>query len=178
MCFVPSNSLCMNEYTDHLILPKHQPKIYRHILGFLFVCVCVCVCVLTQSCPALCNPMDQPTRFLCPWNFPGENFGMNCHFLLQGIFSTQRSNPHPLLWQEDSLPLRHFRAYFSGNDSPNFSIFVFLQSGQAKDFLNHQILVSFCLTILLLIYLFLFSFYYNQQEEIMFHLQRFAVLDS
>lgn len=28
-----------------------------------------------------------------------------------------------------------------------------------------------------LIYLFLFSFYYNQQET-MFHLQRFAVLDS
>ena len=26
----------------------------------------------------------QPARFLCPWNFPGKNTGMGCHFLLQG----------------------------------------------------------------------------------------------
>jgi len=25
-------------------------------------------------------------RLLCPWNFPGKNPGMGCHFLLQGIF--------------------------------------------------------------------------------------------
>ena len=24
---------------------------------------------------------------LCPWNFPGKNTGVGCHFLLQGIFS-------------------------------------------------------------------------------------------
>ena len=35
----------------------------------------------------------QPTRFLCPWNFPGKNTGVGCHSLLQGIFSTQGSNP-------------------------------------------------------------------------------------
>ena len=28
-----------------------------------------------------------------PWNFPGNNTGVGCHFLLQGIFSTQGSNP-------------------------------------------------------------------------------------
>ena len=27
-----------------------------------------------------------PTKFLCPWNFPGKNTGVGCHFLLQGIF--------------------------------------------------------------------------------------------
>ena len=32
---------------------------------------------------------------------------MGCHFLLQGIFLTQGSNPCPLHWQLDSLPLRH-----------------------------------------------------------------------
>ena len=26
---------------------------------------------------------------LCPWDFPGKNTGVGCHFLLQGIFSTQ-----------------------------------------------------------------------------------------
>ena len=38
-------------------------------------------------------------RFLCPWDFPRKNTGVGCHFLLQGIFPTQGSNPcalHPL----------------------------------------------------------------------------------
>ena len=38
---------------------------------------------------------------------------MGCHFLLQGIFLTQGSNPHLLCllyWQADSLPLSHWEA--------------------------------------------------------------------
>ena len=26
---------------------------------------------------------QQPTRLLCPWDFPGKNIGVGCHFLLQ-----------------------------------------------------------------------------------------------
>ena len=33
------------------------------------------------------------TKFLHPWDFLGENTGVGCHFLLQGIFLTQGSNP-------------------------------------------------------------------------------------
>ena len=33
-----------------------------------------------------------PTRFLCPQNSSGKNTGVGCHFLLQGIFLTQRLN--------------------------------------------------------------------------------------
>ena len=33
------------------------------------------------------------TRLLCPWDFPGNSIGVDCHFLLQGIFPTQGSNP-------------------------------------------------------------------------------------
>ena len=29
---------------------------------------------------------------LCPWNSPGKNTGLGCHFLLQGIFPSQGSN--------------------------------------------------------------------------------------
>ena len=25
----------------------------------------------------------QPTRLLCPWDFPGKNTGVGCHFLFQ-----------------------------------------------------------------------------------------------
>ena len=47
----------------------------------------------------------QPTRLLCPWNFLGNSTGVDCHFLLQGIFPTQGSNPCLLHWQVCSLLL-------------------------------------------------------------------------
>ena len=33
----------------------------------------------------------QPVRFLCPWDSPGKNYGVDCHVLLQGFFPTQGS---------------------------------------------------------------------------------------
>ena len=36
----------------------------------------------------------QPDRLLSPWDSPGKNTGMGCHFLLQGVFQTQNSNPY------------------------------------------------------------------------------------
>ena len=33
----------------------------------------------------------QPTRLLRPWDLPGENTGVGCHVLLQGLFPTQVS---------------------------------------------------------------------------------------
>ena len=42
----------------------------------------------------------------CPWDYPGTNTGVGCHFLLQGIFPTQGWNPHLLCllhWQVTSL---------------------------------------------------------------------------
>ena len=50
---------------------------------------------VTQSCPTPCDPME-PSRLLCPWDFPGKSTGVGCHFLLQGIFPTQGSNQGPL----------------------------------------------------------------------------------
>ena len=38
--------------------------------------------------PGLWSP-----RLLCPWDSPGKNIEVGCHFLLQGIFLTQGSNP-------------------------------------------------------------------------------------
>jgi len=37
-----------------------------------------------QSCPTLCDPHRwQPTRLPHPWDSPGKNTGVGCHFLLQ-----------------------------------------------------------------------------------------------
>ena len=53
------------------------------------------------------TPWTAPTRLLYLWNFSGTNTGVCCHFFLQGIFLTQRSNWRLLHWQVDSLPLSH-----------------------------------------------------------------------
>ena len=50
------------------------------------------VSAVAQSCPILCGCMEF-TRLLNPWDFPSKNSGLCCHFLLQGIFPIQGSNP-------------------------------------------------------------------------------------
>ena len=50
----------------------------------------------------------QPTRLLCPWDFPGKSTGVGYHTLLQGIFLTEGSKLCLLCllyWQVGSLPL-------------------------------------------------------------------------
>ena len=48
-----------------------------------------------------------PTRLLCPWDFPGNSTGVDCHFLLQGIFPTQGSNPGLLHRRQTLYHLSH-----------------------------------------------------------------------
>ena len=51
-------------------------------------------------------PWTEAHQILCPWDSPGKNTGVGCHFLLQGIFLTQGSNQcllHLLHWKADSF---------------------------------------------------------------------------
>ena len=52
--------------------------------------------LVVQSCPTLWDHMDcsPPGSSMeeNPWNSPGKNTGVSCHFLLQRIFPTQGSN--------------------------------------------------------------------------------------
>ena len=48
--------------------------------------------VCARSISKLCLTL-WPTRLFSPWDFPGKNTRVGCHFLLQGIFLTQGSNP-------------------------------------------------------------------------------------
>ena len=64
------------------------------------------VCFLAQSCPTLCDPMGcSLAGLLCAWDSPGENTGVGCHALLQGVSPTQGWNLRLLHWQAGSLPL-------------------------------------------------------------------------
>ena len=70
-----------------------------------------CMCV---SCSVVSNSLQphgaQSTRLLCPWDFPGKNTGVSCHFLLQGIFLTQGSNPGLRLCRQTLHHLSHQRS--------------------------------------------------------------------
>ena len=45
---------------------------------------CCCCCQVASVVSDSVRPHRwQPTRLLCPWDFPGKNTGVGCHFLLQ-----------------------------------------------------------------------------------------------
>ena len=104
--------------SEHVTLPEsscvHQPRSISPFLKYIlnamhfplstvfpasfFLCAC--------SVPQLCCLLSHVQ--LC------KNTGVGCHFLLQGIFPTQRLNPHLLQllhWQADSLPLNHLGSH-------------------------------------------------------------------
>ena len=53
--------------------------------------------------------------------FPRQEYWSGTHFLLQGIFLTQGSNPHLLYWQADSLPLHHLGFFHARNPTKGWS---------------------------------------------------------
>ena len=92
---------------------------------------------VTQSCPAICNPI------VCSWNSLGKNTGVGSHSLLQGIFLTQGLN----------LGLLHCRQIFLLSELPGkpHSHQLVAVSLQANKYLHGQILFSsviqLCLTL-------------------------------
>ena len=77
-----------------LLSPPHP----RYGFSLLRVHVPSCSAVLILYDPMVCSPPGSSVH----GDFPGKNTGVVCHFLLQGIFPTQRSNPSCLRWQADS----------------------------------------------------------------------------
>ena len=67
--------------------------------GWICITGSINISEVAQLCPTLCDPMDyslpgSPVHGI----FPGKNTGVGCHFLLQGIFPTQRLNQRLLHW--------------------------------------------------------------------------------
>ena len=53
--------------------------------------------LVAESCPTLCDPMNVAHQASLSMDSPDKSTGVDCHFLLQGIFPTQGSNlglPH------------------------------------------------------------------------------------
>ena len=62
--------------------------------------VCVCVCVLLTCVRVFATPWTAACQALLSMNSPDKNTGVDCHFLLQGIFLTQALNPGLLLCRQ------------------------------------------------------------------------------
>ena len=48
-----------------------------------FCCCCCCCCIASVVSNSVRPHRQQPTRLPHPWDSPGKNTGMGCHFLLQ-----------------------------------------------------------------------------------------------
>ena len=60
----------------HMFLPEFLMK------GSVLVTSVTAAAKSLQSCPTVWPHGLQPTRLLCPWNFPGKSTGVGCHCLL------------------------------------------------------------------------------------------------
>ena len=76
----------INHFKDHLefsMMQTHDPSswiLYEHVLS-------------RSDVSNSLQPYGlQPTRGLCPWDYPGKSTGVDYHFLLQGIFPTRGLN--------------------------------------------------------------------------------------
>ena len=67
-------------------------NIWFYFYHWLFKYMCACLISLSVVSDSLRPHGLQPSRPLCPWNFPGKNSGVGSHSLLQGIFQIQGSN--------------------------------------------------------------------------------------
>ena len=75
----------------------HWHSMDSSLSDFISLISLICCCLVTKSCLILLQSCGlEPTRLLCPWDFPGKFTAVGCHFLLQGIFLTHGSNPCPL----------------------------------------------------------------------------------
>ena len=61
---------------NHTMNPRYKFSSRKHVAA--------AAAKSLHSCPTLCDPIDgSPPDSPCPWDSPGKNTGVGCHFLLQ-----------------------------------------------------------------------------------------------
>ena len=83
---------CSHEIKRHLLLGRKTMTNLDSVLKSRAITLwtkvhLVNACMLSRfSRVQLCVPhRQQPTRLLCPWDSPGKNTGVGCHFLLHHL---------------------------------------------------------------------------------------------
>ena len=91
---------CMGE-------PAWYSKCWLNLIPMCGYCVCS---VMSDS---LWPHGLQPARLLHPWDFPGKNMGVDCHFLLLENFLTQGLNPGLPHYRQTLYYLSHWGSIFT-----------------------------------------------------------------
>ena len=65
-------------------LRNFLPKVYRKCQEHVCFCCCSC-CIASVVSDSVRPHRRQPTRLPHPWDSPGKNTGVGCHFLLQCV---------------------------------------------------------------------------------------------
>ena len=94
-CIWPPSVLCSSHFCTQLIVSRTWTTRTYYLVSKQFVGPLIgqtgiksellLLLMLSRfSCVRLCaTHRRQPTRLLCPWDSPGKNTGVSCHFLLQ-----------------------------------------------------------------------------------------------
>ena len=90
----------INEETPALNDTSHQKDIHSYLS------IQIQICSRSVASNSLQPHGQQPTRLLCPWNFPGKNTGVGCHFSPPGDFPYPAIEPVSPTLQADSLPAK------------------------------------------------------------------------
>ena len=124
--------------------------VYRDATDFCLFCILKqpnsLMSRLQFSCSVVSDSLQphgpQHARLPWPWNYPGKNTRVGCHFLLQGIFPTQGLNPGLLhcrhilyLLSHQGNPEKSFRALKSSRNLHSIcfiSVFICLNFEQTE----------------------------------------------
>ena len=78
-----------NIYIRYISVAYIKQYSVNYVPYFFWLSMCPTCCCCCQVSSVVSNSVRphrwQPTRFPCPWNSPGKNTGMGCHFLLQCV---------------------------------------------------------------------------------------------
>ena len=112
------------EHIKRIIYIHHdQVELMQSWFLHLKICVmCVCLCAVCSVVSDSLWSHGSPPGFSVHGIFLGKTTGVSNHFLLQGIFLAQGSNPHLLHWWVNSLPLSHLGSPICNNKEQNLTL--------------------------------------------------------
>ena len=83
ICVFPPRS---STWTPWNLLVFSNKLLYILLWSLFPLCCCCCCCWVALVVSDSVRPQrQQPTRLPCPWDSPGKNTGVGCHFLLQSM---------------------------------------------------------------------------------------------
>ena len=82
--YLPVSLFCILSFSSLYILYQNFIK-SSYKLSLFHHCCCCCCQVASVVSDSVRLHRQQPTRLTCPWDSPGNNTGVGCHFLLQCV---------------------------------------------------------------------------------------------